>query len=255
MKRLLLLLFVALLPMLGWAEDIKRADGTMLHGTIVRAEPDGLVVQTDAGIEKVDFVMLSTEVQKRFHYDRDKAEEYRAKRVAAQQQAAGQQLATVRAQVAAQVAAVEQKQQAQPQSPEEAARRALVEQSVIFVTASVEQGTTKGARAGLTVQTGRAAATLLGKDTRATTSLGIGFIYGLEAASGETWQGKVYPAGYYHYTSLLGEEDTMRAYALTVEDAILHGADGRSMAVPSVPPAATQRQLPGNLRGGTLLDK
>jgi hypothetical protein len=254
MKRLSLLL-VVLLPMLVWAGDIKRADGTILQGTIVRAEPDGLVVQTDAGIEKVDFVMLSSEVQTRFHYDRAKAEEYRAKRVAAQQQAAGQQLAAVRAQVAAQAAAVEQKQQEQQQSPEEAARRVLVEQSVIFVTASIEQGTTKGARAGLTVQTGHAAATLLGKDTRATTSLGRGFIYGLEAASGETWQGKIYPAGYYHYTTALGEEDTLRAYALTVEDALSHGADGRGPAVPSVAPAAAQRQLPGNLRGGTLLDK
>ena len=39
-------------------------------------------------------------------------------------------------------------------------RRALVEQSVIFVTASIEQGTTKGARAGLTVQTGHASVLL-----------------------------------------------------------------------------------------------
>ena len=97
MKRFPLLLFV-LLPMLAWAEDILRGDGTVVKGAILRAEPDGLVVQTDAGIEKVEFVMLSPEVQKRFNYDRAKAEEYRAKRVAAQQQAAGQQLAAVRAQ-------------------------------------------------------------------------------------------------------------------------------------------------------------
>jgi len=255
MKRLLPLLLVVLLPMLAFAEDIKRADGTILQGTIVRAEPDGLVVQTNAGIVKVEFLMLAPEVQRRFNYDRAKAEEYRARRVAAQQQAAEQQLAAVRAQVAAQSAAVEQKKQEQQQSPEDAARRVLVEQSVIYVTASVEQGTTKGVRAGLSVQTGHAATTLLGKDTRATTSLGMGFIYGLEGASGETWQGKVYPAGYYHYTTALGEEDTVRAYALTVEDAISHGADGRGPTVPSVPPAAAQRLLPGNLRGGTLLDK
>ena len=139
-------------------------------------------------------------------------------------------------------------------SPEDAGRRVLVEQSVIFVTASIEQGTSKGARAGLTVQTGRAAATLLGKDTRAKISLGSGFIYGLEGASGETWQGKIYPAGYYHYTTALGEEATMRAYALTVEDALAHGADGRGPTIPSIDPAA-QRLLPGNLRGGTLLDR
>ena len=250
MKRVTLLL-VVLLPMLAGAEDIQRGDGTILRGTILRTEPDGLVVQTDAGIEKVEFIMLSPELQKRFHYDPVKAQEYRASRAAAQQQAVAQQVAAVQARSAA----VEQKQQEQQLSPEDAGRRALVEQSVIFVTASIEQGTTKGARAGLTVQTGHAAATLLGKDTRATTSLGTAFIYGLEAASGETWQGKIYPAGYYHYTTALGEEDTMRAYALTVEDAMSHGADGRGPTVPSMAPAATQRQLPGGLRGGTLLDK
>ena len=253
MKRFLLLLIV-LLPMLAFGEDIKRADGTVIQGTIVRSEPDGLVVQTDAGIEKIDFVMLSTEVQKRFNYDRAKAEEYRAKVVAAQQQAARQQVAAVRAQIAAQAAAAEQKQRDQP-SAEEAARRSRVEQSVIFATASIVQGTTKGVRAGLTVQNGRAAATQLEKDTRTTLSLGEGFIYGLEAASGETWQGKLYPAGYYHYTTSLGEENTMKAYALTVEDAIAYGAEGRGPGVPSVDPAAAQRALPGNLRGGTLLDK
>jgi hypothetical protein len=254
MKRLLLLLVVILLPALVRAEDIRRADGSFVRGTVLRVEPDGLVMQTDGGIEKVDFALLSPEVQRRYNYDRTKAEEYRAKRVAAQQQAADQQLAAVKAQIAAQSAALQQKQQQQPQSPEEAARRTLVEQSVVFVTAAIEQGTTKGARAALTVQTGHAATTMLGKDTRATTSLGQAFIYGLEAASGETWQGKVYPAGYYHYTTSLGEEDTMRAFALTAEDAIAHGADGRGPTIPSVNPAA-QRQLPGNLRGGTLLDK
>jgi len=248
MKCFPLLLAALLLPMLACAEDLKRADGTIFKGTIVRNEPDGLVVQTDAGIEKVDFVMLSTELQKRFNYDPAKAETYRqqsrAARAAAQQQLVQQQLAAVRAQSAA----ADEKQNQQP-SPEEAARRLRV-----FVTAAIQQGTTKGVRASLTVQTGRPAATMLGKDTRATIGLGEAFIYGLEGAGGETWQGKLYPAGYYHYTTSLGEEDTMRAYATTVEDALAHGADGRGPAIPSVNPAA-QSGLPGNLRGGTLLDK
>jgi hypothetical protein len=125
---------------------------------------------------------------------------------------------------------------------------------VVFATASVEQGTTKGARVGLTVQNGRAAATALDRDTRSTTSLGEAFIYGLEAAGGETWQGKIYPAGYYHYVDSFGEEQTMKAYALTVDDAIARGAVGRGPTVPSVDPAMIQRHLPGNLQGGTLLE-
>ncbi|MDR3406437.1 MAG: hypothetical protein P4L99_28390 [Chthoniobacter sp.] len=252
MKRLPLLLAV-LLPLLACAEDFKRADGTILKGTVVRAEPDGLVLQTDAGVEKVDFVTLATELQKRFNYDPAKAEAYReqsrASRAAAQQQIVQQQMASVRAQGAALA-----EKQSQQLSPEEAARRLRVEQAVVFVTAAIQQGTSKGVRAGLTVQTGQAASTMLGKDTRTTTSLGVAFIYGLEGAAGETWQGKLYPVGYYHYTTALGEEDTMRAYATTVEDALTHGADGRGPAIPSVNPAA-QSGLPGNLRGGTLLDR
>ncbi|MEP6670593.1 MAG: hypothetical protein ABJF10_15640 [Chthoniobacter sp.] len=253
MKCFPLLLAVLLLPLLACAEDLKRADGTIFKGTIVRNEPDGLVVQTDAGIEKVDFVMLSTELQKRFNYDSAKAEAYRqqgrASRAAAQQQLVQQQLAAVRAQSAA----IDDKQNQQP-SPEEAAKRLRIEQTVVFVTAAIQQGTTKGVRASLTVQTGRPAATMLGKDTRATIGLGDAFIYGLEGAGGETWQGKLYPAGYYHYTTSLGEEDTMKAFATTVDEALAHGADGRGPAIPSVNPAAVPG-LPGNLRGGTLLDR
>lgn len=252
MKRLSLLLLV-LLPMLAFAEDIKRADGTMLKGTIVRAEPDGLIVQTDAGVEKIDFAFLATEVQQRFNYDAAKAQAYRASQVAARQQQVAQQVAQQFAAVRAQAAAVAEKQ-SQQLSPEEAARRVMVEKSVVFVTASIDQGTSKGCRAGLTVQNGRAAATMLGRDTRTTTSLGEGFIYGLEAASGETWQGKVYPAGYYHYTNSLGEEDTIHAYATTIDEAIAHGATGAGPTIPSTDPSS-QRQLPGGLRGGTLLDK
>jgi hypothetical protein len=253
MKRFFPLWLAVLLPMLACAEDFKRADGTILKGTIVRAEPDGLVLQTDAGVEKVDFVGLATEVQKRFNYDPGKAEAYReqsrATRAAAQQQIVQQQIASVRAQSAALA-----EKQSQQLSPEEAARRIRIEQSVVFVTATIQQGMNKGVLAELSVQTGRAATTMLGKDTRATTSLGGAYIYGLEGASGETWQGKLYPAGYFHYANFLGVENTMRAYATSVEDALAHGADGRGFTVPSVNPAA-QPGLPGNLRGGTLLDR
>lgn len=247
-------LFVVLMPMLALAENLKRADGTIFQGTIVRDEPDGLVVQTDSGIEKIDFVMLSDELQKRFKYDAVKAREYRASQVAARKDAVAQQVAQQMAAIRSQAVAVDQKQSQLP-SPEEAERQLRIEKSVIFATASVVQGTSKGVRAELTVMNGKAAATMLDRDTRTTTSLGEGFIYGLEGAAGESWQGKVYPAGYYHYTNSFGEEETIRAYALTIETAIAHGADGRGPTVPSVNPAAVQRMLPGSLRGGTLLDK
>jgi hypothetical protein len=245
-------LFIALvlfLPVLLAAEDIKRADGTILNATIVRDEPDGLVVQTDAGIEKIDFVLLSTEVQKRFAYDPVKAREYRASRAVAQQQLFAQQAATIRAQSAA----LDEKLRQQP-TPEEAATLVRIEQNAIFATATIYQGASKGVRASLVVSNGRAAATMLDKDTRTQTSLGEAFIYGLEGVGGETWQGKLFPAGYYHYVTAFGEEATLRAYALSSEVALKHGADGRGPTIPSIDTSA-QHLLPGNLRGGTLLDK
>jgi len=254
MKKYLPALLVVLLPMLTFAEELKRADGTTLKATVVRAEPDGLVVQTDSGVEKIDFVFLSDELQKRFKYDAAKAREYHASQVAAHQQAVSQKITEQMAAIRAQAQAIDQKQSQLP-SPAEAERRILIEKSVIFATATVEQGTSKGVRAGLTVLNGRAAATMLDKDTRTTTSLGEGFIYGLEGSAGESWQGKIYPAGYFHYTDSFGEEQTIRAYALTVEDAMTHGADGHGPSVPSVDPTAVQRLLPNGLRGGTLLDK
>src|SRR5690349_20464560 len=106
MKRLSFLLMV-LLPMMAFAEDIKRADGTVIQGTIVRGEPDGLVVQTDAGVEQIDFVFLSTELQRRFNYEPAKAEAYRASQVAARKQVVSQQVAQQMAAIRAQAAAVD----------------------------------------------------------------------------------------------------------------------------------------------------
>jgi len=249
MKRLFLVL-VLLWPALAGAEDIKRADGTILKGTILRAEPDGLVVETESGIQKVDFLLLADEVQKRYGFDFAKSREYRASQAAAQQQLVQQQAAEIRAQAAA----LEEKQKQQP-TPEEEAKRLKIEQTAIFATAMVQQGMSKGVRASLTVMTGHAAATGLDKDTRATKSLGGAFIYGLERAAGEAWQGKLFPAGYYHYTTSFGEEMTLKAYALNVDDALAHGADGTAPIIPSVDPAAAQRQLPGGLKGVTSLDR
>jgi hypothetical protein len=207
------------------------------------------VVQTDAGVEKVDFLLLSTEVQKRFAYDPVKAREYRASHAVAQQQIFAQQAAAIRAQSAA----LDEKLRQQP-TPEQQATLVRIEQNAIFATATIYQGTSKGVRATLVVSNGRAPATMLDKDTRTQISLGEAFIYGLEGTEGETWQGKLFPAGYYHYTNAFGDESTFHSYALSAEAALAHGADGRGPTIPSIDPAA-QRLLPGNLRGGTLLDK
>ena len=57
-------------------EELITNDGEKHSGTINRVEPDGIVLSTDAGIEKVRFVNLSAEVQKKYNYNPQKAAEF-----------------------------------------------------------------------------------------------------------------------------------------------------------------------------------
>ena len=209
--------FFAILPTFLAAEEFKLANGQAIKGDLNRVEPDGLVLVTDAGIEKVSFLALSEEVRKRYGFDIKKADEFRAKQAAARQQMLDQQAAAVRERAAR----VEATQQNQP-TLEEQQRRIKVEAAALNATAFVTKGTSKGAFTSITIETGAAPTTMLGRDTRATVRMGEGFIYDLRAADGEKFRGKLYPAGLYTYTTALGEERTMRAYALTVEAAMAY---------------------------------
>jgi hypothetical protein len=61
---------------------------------------------------------------------------------------------------------------------------------------------------------------MLDKDTRATVTVGEGFVHGLIAADGESWKGKLYPAGYHVYKTPFDGERTVRAYALSADAAL-----------------------------------
>ena len=59
------------------ADDIKTLDGKEYKGvTVSRTEPDGIVVVTDSGIEKIPFSNLPRDVQKKYGYDPAKAALY-----------------------------------------------------------------------------------------------------------------------------------------------------------------------------------
>jgi hypothetical protein len=196
------------------AEEFKLANGGVVKGDLSRVEPDGLVLMTAAGIEKVSFLLLSEDVQKRYGFDLKKADEFRARQAASRQQMLDQQAAAVRGRAAR----AEALQQSQP-SLDEQQRRVKIEAEAINATALISRGTSKGAFVRITVETGRAPTTMLSRDTRTTTDLGDAFVYDLRAADGEKYHGKLYPAGLYIFKTALGEEGTLRAYALTVEAA------------------------------------
>jgi|GEM_PF-2164223 len=219
MKLPLWICALGLLASAVYAEEFKLTNGKTVTGDLSRVEPDGLVLITDAGVEKIPFLALPEETQKRFNFDYKKAEEYRAQQAALRKQLVDQQAAAIRGRAAR----IETLQKDQP-SLEEQQRRIKIEADAIDATATVLQGTSKGAYVRITVQTGRAARTMLDKDTRATAQMGDGYVYDLRAADGDTWKGKLYPAGLYIYKTEEGVEHTLRAYATTSDVALAKSA-------------------------------
>ena len=242
-----LCLALVLLPLAAIGEDFTLADGTKFTGTVKRTDPDGLIVETVRGVEKLPFYALTEEDAKRFGFDRKAAEEFRLQQKAARARQLAEQVAAVQAQSAA----LEKKIHDTP-TPEQMAARARVTASGFTAEATVTEGTAEGVRVRLSTRRGKAAATQLDKSTLETVNLGEGFIYGVQGAEGDTQRGTLYPAGYYQYPTEFGIPRTLRAYATTVEAAILHGSAGTAAAPGNLD--SPRDKLPGNLRGGTLLD-
>ncbi len=79
-----------------YADDFKLRDGTEYkHVNILRVEPDGIMVETKAGIVKLFFADLPNDVQEKYHYDPKKAEAFRF-RLDAARDAAAEELAGAR---------------------------------------------------------------------------------------------------------------------------------------------------------------
>ena len=91
MKTKLALFFLAATLAAASADEIKTRDGIKHRGAISHVDPDGIVIMTDSGTEKIPFTQVSEALQKQFHYDAQKAGEFTA-RMLTQQAAAVQRL-------------------------------------------------------------------------------------------------------------------------------------------------------------------
>ena len=81
---ILLILFASVV----FADDFKTVNGKEYkNATVTGVEADGIMVKTKGGISKVYFAELPTDVQKRFHYDPQKAAAASAGQAASIQQA------------------------------------------------------------------------------------------------------------------------------------------------------------------------
>ena len=72
-----LCLVLALLSLAAFGEDFVLADGTKFTGKVIRVDPDGLIVETAHGIEKLPYYTLTEADLKRFHLSTKTAEEFR----------------------------------------------------------------------------------------------------------------------------------------------------------------------------------
>ena len=79
----ILIVLISSFASAAFSEDFKTVNGKEYKdATIIRVEPDGVVVKIKSGITKVYFAELPKEIQERFHYDQQKAGAYSAEQAA-----------------------------------------------------------------------------------------------------------------------------------------------------------------------------
>src|ERR1700749_1196537 len=89
MKRVAALLF--LLPLIGLGDDLRLRDGTVYRrATVSEVAADGLIVNYEKGVAKIDFEQLPRPLQERYGYDPRKAARFRAEQARIAQQTAAE---------------------------------------------------------------------------------------------------------------------------------------------------------------------
>src|SRR5437762_10856656 len=85
MNKTALAIVAALSASIALSDDFKTIDGKEYKNvTVIRVEPDGIVLKSKLGISKVYFVELPKEVQERFHYNSAIASAYSARQAVTQ---------------------------------------------------------------------------------------------------------------------------------------------------------------------------
>ncbi len=91
-KRLITFFLVLVAVSLAYSEDFKTLAGKEYKdATVTRVEPDGVVLTTNAGVSKVYFTELPSDVQDRYGYDAQRAGDYSAQQSAGFEQIRKQQ--------------------------------------------------------------------------------------------------------------------------------------------------------------------
>ncbi len=206
------------LPTLG-EEIVTTTNQTYSNVSITRVEPDGLVVATEYGVEKIPFSILPAETQQKYRYDPEKASRHQT----ALQAAAQRRQADLQAQM----------QQAKARRYERADEQAL-EGAATQVQGKVLSTTAKGVlltevqvevREVVPVEVSRNPLSGAPHYERRKVARMVQykepvFIYGVGGmVDGETFSARVYPAPNFGYRSLIGAEKQVRGFARSMEHA------------------------------------
>jgi hypothetical protein len=226
MKNLILACFILFSAVVLRADDFTTTDGTKYTNvTVSRTEPDGLVVVTDSGIQKIPFTSLPKETQLKYGYDAQKAAAYSAQVAAAQHQL------------------FLKNQQAQAAQAQTSATQGATQEQLAAVTHRPDPGITS--KPGVDVMRIKGKVLQVLPDGILLTDLenetldpykdgrgiwhgganemdGTMLIVGVDAkfVDDDPYEGVVYPAGRYSYTSTIGATKTVLRYATTPELAV-----------------------------------
>jgi hypothetical protein len=227
---------------------IETTDGREFkNASVTKVEPDGITIDTDDGVEKIPFVLLPPDIQKKFNYDPQKSAAYAAANAKAQADAVEQSKLALQQQQEAQAAKIRQNQQIMQQQAAEAKAAALAKQNQQAMIAKVTQKPPPGETSTPGVHVLRVSGRvlqvlkngiLLGDWTNETLEpykdeKGIWHGGGNEMdeplmivgdssnfVDGDKYNGVVYPAGKFSYTNTLGATKTIWRYATSPELAL-----------------------------------
>jgi len=197
------------------ADDFKLTDGREYKGvTVSRAEPDGLVVVTDSGIEKIPFTLLPKEIQKQYGYDAQKAAAYQQ----SLQQARSAAVASESQKIAAQKQA-DAEVWKQNQSEMDATKKAQKEAQSSYVNPLEQSAVTKISVAGTVSQVIKEGLIIECDETsssigykKATGSVLLKGYGKPKIAEGDTVKSVALEDGTFTYITVLGASRTVHAY-------------------------------------------
>ncbi|XHR27522.1 MAG: hypothetical protein ACFUZC_16450 [Chthoniobacteraceae bacterium] len=188
------------------ADDLTTTDGRDYKNvTISRADPDGLVLVTDAGIEKVPFTALPAEIQQKYGYDPQKAAAFQGQ-IATQRNATAAQLATKK-QAEAQQKEIEAKSQVRRIEVVEVLKNGVLAHPMYERSLGSSGGSSLsriggGGSPGISTITWEPSEKFI-------------FVKGLSGVTdNQRIEVKIYQAGVYHYDGTWGENRTLENWVL-----------------------------------------